>query len=230
MLVRYNVRRGSCVRGASRKPAAWIKHGFRTRLPILIFSAVIASGFFSPGARQAHGESLEVYFSPGDACLNAIVQEILKAKSSVCVLSSELNSREIAGALGAVSKNHVNVTVLLDQDRLGGGGLTRTYLKTNHVSVLVDKVRSVESNVVLIDDKVVLAGSCPMTVQSAQHTGNLLIIRNNQTVFNSYFSHWTDHLRQGGRITEQNKPRRVERVAFHDRVRPMVFRSASLPR
>jgi phosphatidylserine/phosphatidylglycerophosphate/cardiolipin synthase-like enzyme len=142
--------------------------------------------------------NIEVFFSPGDACVDVMVREISKAKSSICVWSAQLNLERVAGALAVARSRNVDVIILLDQAQVeGGSSATRTYLRKNDVRVLVDKQRPVDSNVVLIDNDVVLSGSGPFSVQATRVAGNLIVIRNNRKIANAYIEHWNSRMEQG---------------------------------
>ena len=164
--------------------------------------------FFSP--------NIEVFFSPGDACVNAVVREILKAKSSVRILTTQMNLADVATALAKVRDDrnrNVEVTVIFDQTQVGsGGGETRRYLKGYNIRMLVDTVRPVDSNVIIIDKDVVLSGSGPLTVQATQAAGNLIVIRNNQRIINAYSDYWDSRI-QHARTAALSPPRSDVRSA-----------------
>ena len=48
----------------------------------------------------------------------------------------------------------------------------------------------VDSNIIVIDDDVVLTGSSALTAEATASAGNLIVIRNNQRVVNAYIDYW----------------------------------------
>src|SRR5687767_14959615 len=67
----------------------------------------------TPAAAEA---GVEVYFSPGGGCTDAIVREIDAAKSTVKVQAYRITSVPIVRALVKVHERGVAVTVVVDSD------------------------------------------------------------------------------------------------------------------
>jgi mitochondrial cardiolipin hydrolase len=193
-----------------------------TKLKVFL---VLLLGF---AAMRASAEEIEAFFSPGEAWLNAIVQEISKATSSVRVMTSELNSKDIAGALAAARVKNVDVIVMLDQERIPVGGRpTRSFLADKGVLILTNKGNPIESNIVLIDDETVLCGSAPFTYQATQGAANLVVIRQNAKVINYYINHWNENMSRTAKVTAFAEPLKRSRCTGPRKSRGLTTRFAA---
>ena len=192
---------------------------FMTAFPLFIALAPLFAGDDSPSELTAtqnvtkslevspirvSSQNVDVFFSPSDAYVPAMVQEILKAKDSVLVLTAELNLAKIAGALASVKGNNVDVRVMLDQNRLESGGVkTRRYLKQHDVKMFFDNIKPVDTSAIVIDSNVVLSGTCALTEEGTAQAGTLTVIRNNPPVVSSYLDSWNSHANHGRTVVAE---------------------------
>ncbi|MFW6285924.1 MAG: phospholipase D-like domain-containing protein [Nanoarchaeota archaeon] len=110
---------------------------------------------------------LEVIFCPSDDCFNIFKNNILNAKSNVKCAFYELNFMNLSKVFLELSKNDINVEILVDDAYLEKEGLE--FLKNSNIKIFSDKKRGTRYNnymhhkFCVIDDSVVITGSANPT-------------------------------------------------------------------
>jgi len=138
---------------------------------------------------------LEVYFSPGGGCTQAIVSEIDSAQQSVRVQAYSFTSAPIAAALRQAHRRGVKVEVILDHSQASDKYSSADFLHNAGIGVWIDDQHAIAHNkVMIIDDRVVITGSFNFTKSAeTSNAENLLIIRDGK-VAAIYTENWLAHL------------------------------------
>lgn len=138
---------------------------------------------------------LEVLFSPGGGCTEAIVAEIDSARQSVRVQAYSFTSALIANALRQAHRRGVTVEVILDRSQETEKYSSADFLHNAGIAVWIDDQHAIAHNkVMIIDEQVVITGSFNFTKSAEESNAeNLLIIRDAK-VAQIYSDNWRAHL------------------------------------
>jgi len=148
-------------------------------------------------ARGAEKEQpVEVYFSPGVSCTDAIVREISKAQHTVHVQAYSFTSQPIARALTDAQKRGVKVVAILDASNRTKNYSAADFLAHEGVETYTDSMHAIAHNkIMLIDGTTVITGSFNFTRAADQKNAeNLLVIRDDR-VAAKYEENWQAHFR-----------------------------------
>jgi len=137
---------------------------------------------------------IEIYFSPGGGCTEAMLKEMRAAKKSILVQAYWFTSPIIAKALVDAHKRGVKVEVILDKSRTDRDHTQADVLAQAGVPTLIDgKHVTAHNKVIVVDGEVVITGSFNFTSQSEdQNAENLLVIRD-KAIADKFTTNWKSH-------------------------------------
>jgi phosphatidylserine/phosphatidylglycerophosphate/cardiolipin synthase-like enzyme len=158
----------------------------------IIVLALAAHFSLATGAEK--DQPIEVYFSPGVSCTEAIVRELSNAKQTVHVQAYSFTSQPIARALTDAQKRGVKVIAILDASNRTKNYSTADFLAHEGVETYVDSMHAIAHNkIMIIDGTTVLTGSFNFTRAADQKNAeNLLVIREDG-VAAKYEQNWLTH-------------------------------------
>lgn len=124
------------------------------------------------------------YFSPGNDCLDAILESINSAESSLKICVFTISDDRIAEAILAAHKAGVTVKVITDNEKLYDKGSDIRRLAEAGVPVRVDVTHNhMHHKFALIDNEALLTGSYNWTRSAANYNHeNVLITHDRDTV------------------------------------------------
>jgi phosphatidylserine/phosphatidylglycerophosphate/cardiolipin synthase-like enzyme len=139
---------------------------------------------------------LQVFFSPGGGCTEAIVDGLGKAKTSIDVQAYSFTSAPIAEAVGKAFARGVKVRVVLDKSQRSERYTSATYLANHNVPTWIDAKHAIAHNkIILVDGKTIFTGSFNFTKAAEQKNAeNLLIIEGDPKLYAEYLSNFEEHL------------------------------------
>jgi mitochondrial cardiolipin hydrolase len=136
----------------------------------------------TPTATQSGGN---VYFSPGEDCLNAIVGQIQSARIRLDVCVFTISDDRITDALLACHQRRVAVRIVTDNEKLYDQGSDVSRLSKAGIPIRVDRTEyHMHHKYAVVDEKSVLTGSYNWTRSAALYneenilvTGELNVVR-----------------------------------------------------
>ena len=136
---------------------------------------------------------IEVCFTPGDDCTDAVVQEIDAAHRQVLVQAYSFTSEPIEEALVRAARRGVDVEVVLDKSQRTAQHTGAAVLADVGVPVLIDTIHGIAHNkVMVIDGGAVITGSFNFTKAAQEKNAeNLLVIRD-AAIAARYARNWRD--------------------------------------
>lgn len=160
---------------------------------LLILGAVFGGSYL--GAAPAISD-LEVHFSPGGGCTEAIVREIGRAQRQVLVQAYSFTSMQISQAISKAYGRGVKVVVILDESNLTDKHAAVNNLLTQRVPTFVDSKHNIAHNkVIVIDEQTVITGSFNFTVAAEKDNAeNLLIVRRSELA-SKYVQNFMEHFK-----------------------------------
>jgi phosphatidylserine/phosphatidylglycerophosphate/cardiolipin synthase-like enzyme len=146
-------------------------------------------------APASNGRSVEVHFSPGGGCTEAIVHELSQASTRVRIQAYSFTSAPIAKAIIEARKRGVAVEALLDKSNRTDKYSAGTFLKNEGCDVRIDAKHAIAHNkIIIIDDRTILTGSFNFTRNAEENNAeNLLVIRDDVDLARKYVANFLEH-------------------------------------
>lgn len=148
------------------------------------------------GADPSGGKTdVQVLFSPDGGCTEAIVDELGKAKKSICVQAYSFTSAPIAAALVEAHKRGVHVEVMLDKGQRTEKYSSADFVSRAGITTFIDAKHAIAHNkIMVIDSAVVITGSFNFTKAAEERNAeNLLVIRD-EGIAAKYIANWKKHV------------------------------------
>ena len=128
-----------------------------------------------------------VYFSPGDACLNAIIAQINSAQKELDVCVFTISDDRISTALIAKHKAKVNVRILTDNEKLLDEGSDISKLAKAGLPIRVDRTtHHMHHKFLVVDRLVTVTGSYNWTRSAAQFNEENIVVTTEHAVAQAY--------------------------------------------
>jgi phosphatidylserine/phosphatidylglycerophosphate/cardiolipin synthase-like enzyme len=145
-------------------------------------------------APQENNVSIQVWFSPGGGCTDAIVGELNKAKKEILVQAYSFTSQPIAKALVDAHKRGVSTEIILDKSQRTEKYSAADFTAHMEVPTYIDDAHAIAHNkIMIIDKETVITGSFNFTKAAEERNAeNLLIIRSKQLA-KDYLDNWRQH-------------------------------------
>ncbi len=139
---------------------------------------------------------VEVYFSPGGGCTDAVVREVRAARHSILVQAYSFTSTRIAQALVDAHRRGVDVKVLIDKEAAGEQNSQADTLRDAGVPLSTDALHAHAHNkVMILDDEVVITGSFNFTYQAEHFNAENLLVVRDRALAARYRENWREHAR-----------------------------------
>src|SRR5687768_14672455 len=117
------------------------------------------------------------FFSPGDACLNAILSAIAAAGSSLQICVFTISDDRIAQAILRAHRRGIQVRILTDNEKLFDQGSDIRQLAAAGIPVRVDETPNhMHHKFALLDNQTLLTGSYNWTRSAARYNHENLIV------------------------------------------------------
>lgn len=132
-------------------------------------------------------DTLKVFFSPGDDCLNAILLHLRSAVRNIRICVFTISDDRIAEAIIYAHKKKVDVKVITDDDKSYDKGSDIHKLALEGVEVKMDdSPHHMHHKFAVIDEKVALTGSYNWTRSAAEYNHENLLVAEDKHVINMY--------------------------------------------
>jgi phosphatidylserine/phosphatidylglycerophosphate/cardiolipin synthase-like enzyme len=170
------------------------------KFALTISLIVVLAVFFSVRSVHAHDLVLRgnvpvmVCFSPHGGCLEAIRQQIVKARSEILVQAYTIGSPVLTQALVDAHKRGVRVQVIIDKSDRQEGLTPPAIMANAGIPVLLDGIHAIaNSRVIVIDREVVVTGSFNFNKASEELNAENLLILKSKELAAVYRENWLEH-------------------------------------
>ena len=120
-----------------------------------------------------------IFFSPGEDCLNAIVNRIQSATRSLDICVFTISDDRISREIGFCHTRRVKVRILTDNEKLYDAGSDIDRLARQGISVKVDMTENhMHHKFALIDEKVLITGSYNWTRSAQLYNQENILVTN----------------------------------------------------
>ena len=136
----------------------------------------------------------QVCFSPRGDCTEAIVSQIVKAKTEILVQAYSFTSVPIAKALLNAHKRGVKVQAILDKSQRKARYTSATFLSNSRIPTYIDDKHAIAHNkIIIIDRAIVITGSFNFTKAAEEKNAENVLIIWNKELAKSYLDNWAKH-------------------------------------
>lgn len=144
-------------------------------------------------------EKIQVYFSPGGGCTEAVISELKRAKTSIYVQAYSFTSAPIAKALTDAHKRGVFVQVILDKSQRSEKYSSADFVQHAGIPTFIDDKHAIAHNkIMIIDEAVVITGSFNFTKAAEQSNAENLLVISDPALALKYFANWQAHREHSG--------------------------------
>ncbi|MBX2963109.1 MAG: hypothetical protein KF687_11405 [Cyclobacteriaceae bacterium] len=145
-------------------------------------------------------ESSDVYFSPGDACRTAIIQQINNAIREIKVCVFTISDDLISQALITAHKKGVVVQIVTDNDKLLDEGSDIEELAGEGIAVKIDDTPyHMHHKFMVADERALITGSYNWTRSAAKYNHENILLTRESGVVRAY-------LKQFGQLWKEMQP------------------------
>ena len=139
---------------------------------------------------------IQVLFSPGGGCTEAIIARLNAAQKSIDVQAYSFTSAPIAKAIADAHRRGVVVRAVLDKSQKSAKYTSATYLTNAGVPTFIDDRHAIAHNkIILIDGQTIITGSFNFTKAAEQSNAeNLLIITGHPELMREYAANFNEHI------------------------------------
>lgn len=137
---------------------------------------------------------VQVCFSPGGECTNAIVGELNGAKKEILVQAYSFTSQPIAKALVEAHKRGVHTEIILDKSQRGANYSAADFTAHMGVDTYIDSAHAIAHNKIMILDKeTVITGSFNFTKAAEERNAENILIIKSIELAKEYLDNWEKH-------------------------------------
>ena len=137
-------------------------------------------------------ESSDVYFSPGDACRTAIIQQINASIHELKICVFTISDDLITNALITTHKRGVAVQVVTDNDKLHDEGSDIEQLAEEGIEVKIDDTPyHMHHKFMVADQRALLTGSYNWTRSAARYNHENILLTKESGVVKSYLKEFS---------------------------------------
>ncbi|MCE7992066.1 MAG: DUF1669 domain-containing protein [Roseivirga sp.] len=139
----------------------------------------------------------QVYFSPGDDCLNAIRQQLRSAISTVRICVFTISDDRITNEIKSAHRRGVSVRVLTDNDKSLDLGSDIEELVRDGVEVKMDNTRNhMHHKFAVVDKEYLMTGSYNWTRSAANYNHENILLTTDKGVVREYLKEFEKLWRQ----------------------------------
>ncbi|WP_266204081.1 phospholipase D-like domain-containing protein [Pontibacter kalidii] len=138
---------------------------------------------------QRHQQRItsHAFFSPGDDCLNAIVESMEQAGKSIKICVFTISDNRITEAILEAHRRGVSIKIITDNNKLHDTGSDVRELAVRGLEVRIDKTRShMHHKFAIFDEARVLTGSYNWTRSAALYNHENILITDNLSIVQDY--------------------------------------------
>ena len=119
----------------------------------------------------------QVYFSPGNDCLDVIIEQLSSARSSIKICVFTVSDDRITRAILNAFRNKISIKIVTDNEKLFDQGSDIRQLAQTGISIRVDNTPNhMHHKFAIIDNRIILTGSYNWTRSAALYNHENLLV------------------------------------------------------
>lgn len=132
-----------------------------------------------------------VYFSPGEDCKAAIIEQIQKAQSTIKICVFTISDNEISNHVINAHKKGIDVTIITDDDKIKDKGSDIKLLFREGIEIRTDDSPShMHHKFALIDNQILITGSFNWTRSASERNQENVIVTDNEELVAKHVSYY----------------------------------------
>ncbi len=129
----------------------------------------------------------KVYFSPGEDCLNAIINNLKKAEKEVLICVFTISDNRISSVIRQLHEKGITVKIISDNRKVFDRGSDIFYLHRHGLPIKTDKTDAhMHHKFAVIDRKITIAGSYNWTVSAEEVNYEDVIVTDNRDITKAF--------------------------------------------
>ncbi len=171
-----------------------MKHHRPKLTPLLLIFVSLTSSTIEARNLTLKNAPVQVCFSPRGGCIEAVVDELGKAKYEILVQAYSFTSKEIAKALVDAKRRGLRTEIILDRSNKSTKYSAGDFTAHMGIPTYIDAAHAIAHNkIMIIDRETVITGSFNFTKAAEEKNAeNLLIIRSKELA-KDYRINWNEH-------------------------------------
>ena len=134
---------------------------------------------------------MKVYFSPGETCRNAIIDEIKKAKHQLKICVFTISDDKITQAIIEAHKRKVSISIITDNDKTLDIGSDIDMLSKSGIRVKIDMSSNhMHHKFMISDERSVVTGSYNWTNSAARFNQENIIVTQESEAIQSFLNEY----------------------------------------
>lgn len=136
---------------------------------------------------QQEGQQSSVYFSPGNFCREAIIQNLRKAESQIDICVFTISDDQISNVISDCYDKRIDIRIITDDDKSFDRGSDVHRLAERGIKVRADETPNhMHHKFAIIDQKVLLTGSYNWTRSAAKYNHENVLLVRDMNIIRSY--------------------------------------------
>ncbi len=132
-------------------------------------------------------ESSSAFFSPGDACRNIIISQILNAIRSIKICVFTISDDRITTAISTAHKKGVNIQIITDNDKMMDMGSDIAEIVKEGIEVKTDSTPNhMHHKFMVVDENTLITGSYNWTRSAARYNHENILLTKDGGVVRAY--------------------------------------------
>lgn len=129
----------------------------------------------------------EAYFSPGNDCKNAIIDEINKATKSIKICVFTISDNDISRAIEEAYQRRIEIKIITDDDKSNDKGSDIYTLFHSGIEIKTDRSENhMHHKFAIIDDEILISGSFNWTRSASKYNQENIIITDNSVLISKF--------------------------------------------
>jgi len=129
----------------------------------------------------------DVFFSPGNDCLNAIIGEIEVANKSIEICVFTISDNRISNKLVEAHKRSKIIKIISDNDKTLDAGSDIEFLARQGIEVKIDRTAyHMHHKFAIFDKRIVITGSYNWTKSAADYNEENILVTDNKQIIDTF--------------------------------------------
>ncbi len=137
-------------------------------------------------------EVYKVSFSPGDDCMNDIIEQIHSASKFLDICVFTISDNRISDELIKAYNNGIEIRIISDNEKMNDDGSDIRYLFESGIQIKIDhSPNHMHHKYMIVDEIRVLTGSYNWTRSAAQYNQENIVITDNDDIVTGFMDNFS---------------------------------------
>lgn len=133
----------------------------------------------------------EAYFSPGEDCKSAIIDQLRNAEKSIRICVFTISDNDISKAILEAHRRDIEVSIITDNDKTNDKGSDIYDLFLEGLNIRIDNTPNhMHHKFAIFDEEVLLTGSFNWTRSASKYNQENVIVTNNEKLVKRHLTYY----------------------------------------